>query len=222
MITSTCAESGAEELEASTPASTEREKRSVCGTLFWFCVLFNAVFVACALLCETFSLQILLLTLSIGWLTLNVVVLLSWAFAARGSKRHAAAPFVAHICALSLAYCALSYSEPFAWVLKRNTMQRAVERIVREHPQQGAVPLNGDERWVLVSDDDGTVDVRRYGDDWTVLFITGDTLLSGYTGYLFSWRDRAPRRELHGGGYLEARERRAPRWFHVYSPHGWD
>jgi hypothetical protein len=77
------------------------------------------------------------------------------AFAARGSQApRCRAVRGSHLRAVVGSYCALSYSEPFAWVLKRNTMQRAVERIVREHPQQGAVPLNGDERWVLVSDDE--------------------------------------------------------------------
>lgn len=200
----------------------ELEKRSRMGAFFWFCVFYGLVLIGCALGCSTYSLDIVVLLLSFIWLILVLVSLLAWVLDKSDWRKYSAAPLVALVFALPLAWLASGASEPLAWALKRNTMERAAYRLARQHPQQGAAPLNEDERWILSPDEDHRVDVRRYGDDWTVLFITGNTMFNGPTGYLFSWRDRAPAEPLHERRFLEARGRKAPHWFHVYSPDGWD
>ena len=188
----------------------------------FFCVLYNLAFVGCALLNDTLSLQLLLILLGLGWLCLGLVSLIVWACHFRDLERRSWEPFAVHFVAVVLAVLAQSVSEPLAWTLKKSVMQRAAERITREHPQDGDAPLLPGERWVLSRKEDHRVDVRRYGSNWTVLFITGHTEFNGAVGYLYSSRDVPPGQSLHGRKFLEALERKAPRWFYCYSPKGWD
>jgi len=133
------------------------------GFLFWFCVLYNVALVACVLLADTFSLQVIVFLLGMGWTGLSFSSLIVWSFYYREPKRRAWEPFTVCCVALLLMFLSLSVSENIAWALKRSTMQRAAQRIAREHPQDGDAPLRADERWMLSSTEEGSVDVRRYG-----------------------------------------------------------